>query len=292
MGAIPVFVLGLQRSGTTWLANCLGGHPRIATIEAEEHRGIHESIFFSHFARAFGDLDDDGNFGRFAEAFTTCDYFLLSGCDRDAFLAARPRSYADAFRWVMDDFADRAGATHWLEKSPDHTLLGPELATLFPDALFVGIRRRPDTLLRSRLWAFGRIPPGPWRRIPRVLRAGFAISLHDRALAHFCHGSDRALLVSYEDLRADTPGVLARITDFLGCGFDPAMLRERYAPNTSFQDTAAQRKQLTALDRLGLRLSLAAARLLPWRVLAALQGAVQRVRGVVWPDWCWQMRDR
>lgn len=291
MSAVPVFVLGLQRSGTTWLANCLGGHPRVAAVEAPEHRGVHESIFFSHFARAFGDLDDEENFRRFAEAFTTCDYFLLSGCDREAYVAARPHSYAAAFGWVMDDLATRSAATHWLEKSPDHTLLGPDLAALFPDARFVGIRRDAAALLRSRLWAFGRTPPGPVRRIPRVLRGAFSISLHTRALEHFCASCDRAVMVSYEDLRADTPGVLRRIGDFLGCGFAPEMLAERFAANTSFAGPARDKKRLTHLDRAVLKFAGAVARIVPWPLLAALHRKSPGQQDVDWPQWCWQMRD-
>ncbi len=292
MSPTPIFVLGLQRSGTTWLANCLGGHPLIAAVESAEHRGIHESIFFSHFARAFGDLGDDANFRRFCTAFTTCDYFLLSGFNRDRFLADCPRDYAGAFRLVMDHVARREGADFWLEKSPDHTMLGPELAGLFPDALFLGILRSPASLMRSRLWAYGRRPPAPVLRIPKVLAGGFAISLHARALADFCRRSDRALLLTYEELLDDTPGTLRRVTAFLGCEFDETMLAVRYAPNTSFKNPARPAGALTRLDRLVLQSALAAARLIPWRILAGLRAWKMKLKGVTWPGWCWLMRDR
>ncbi len=292
MNPTPIFVLGLQRSGTTWLANCLGGHPLIAAVESAEHRGIHESIFFSHFARAFGDLRQDDNFRRFVGAFTTCDYFLLSGMNRDRFLADCPRDYAGAFRLVMDHVAERAGADYWLEKSPDHTMLGPELATLFPDARFVGILREPDALMRSRLWAYGRRPPGPVLRIPRVLAGGVSISLHARALADFCRRSDRALLLTYEELLDDTRGTLERVTDFLGCDFDDTMLAVRYAPNTSFKNPARPTGTLTRPDKVVLGIARVLAGLIPWRLLAWFRNWKHRFKGVTWPRWCWQMRDR
>ena len=76
---MPLFVLGAQRSGTTWTANLLAAHPQVAAVQSDDHFGIHESIFFSHFARAFGDLDDDANFDRFVAQFVTSDYYVLSG---------------------------------------------------------------------------------------------------------------------------------------------------------------------------------------------------------------------
>src|SRR5215510_14892870 len=65
---VPVFVLGLERSGTTWVANMLGGHSQGVCVEAPGH-GSHSSLFFSYFARVYGDLEDDDNFRRFATDF-------------------------------------------------------------------------------------------------------------------------------------------------------------------------------------------------------------------------------
>ena len=96
---IPVFVLGLQRSGTTWLASLLGGHPKVACVESADHFGIHESIFFSHFAREYGDLADDANFERFARDFGDSDYYLLSGVEERWLAERRPRSYTEAPRY-------------------------------------------------------------------------------------------------------------------------------------------------------------------------------------------------
>src|SRR5919108_3944767 len=79
----PVFVLGLERSGTTWLANILASHPQAVAVQSEDHFGVHESIFFSHFAPAYGDLNEEHNFRRFATDFTASDYYLLSGLPAD-----------------------------------------------------------------------------------------------------------------------------------------------------------------------------------------------------------------
>jgi hypothetical protein len=89
----PVFVLGQHRSGTTWLANILANHHRVVAVQSDDHFGVHESIFFSHFARAYGDIADETNFRRFAADFAASDYYILTGE-----LRARPAAAADVGR--------------------------------------------------------------------------------------------------------------------------------------------------------------------------------------------------
>jgi len=46
-----VFILGLQRSGTTWLANMLAALPQVAAVAHESHRGVHESVVWACVAQ-------------------------------------------------------------------------------------------------------------------------------------------------------------------------------------------------------------------------------------------------
>lgn len=289
----PVFVLGVQRSGTTWLANLLCGHPDITGVEAAEHNGIHESVFFSHFAQAYGDLADDATFDRFATEFCASDYFLLSGCDEAWFRAQRPRTYPAAFRLVMDALAARRSARYWVEKSPHHTVLGPELAAAFPEARFVAVVRDHVSLIRSRIWAFGRTPPPYPRRLVTLLRACAASSFYQRLLEAFAHDCDRAIVVRYAALRADTEGEMRRVTAFIGVPYEALMLEERYRPNTSFQRGDRDRSRgLTRLDRFVIRIGTTLARLVPLPVLAHIEARRRRKRGVEWPSWVWKRRPR
>lgn len=86
MRRTPIFVVGVHRSGTTWLANILCRHSNIAGIQAERHFGIHESVFFSHFIHNFGDLRNDNIFIQFVEAFASSDHFILRACLKRYFL--------------------------------------------------------------------------------------------------------------------------------------------------------------------------------------------------------------
>lgn len=288
----PIFVLGLQRSGTTWLANALSGHPRIAAVDSEDHNGVHESIFFSHFAREYGPLSEEGNFDRFADDFTASDYFILTGLHADWFRERRPQSYPEAFSCVMDEYARRQGAGYWLEKSPHHTLLSWQLAELFPSARFVCVVRDPFTLIRSRLWAFDRTPPGYPRRFISVIRGCAAVSLYQRHINEFCRKYDRAMLVSHEDMRADLEGTLRRAIAFLGEEFDPGMLERRFSPNTSFASGKKRQDAMGAFDRALIRAFSGLLRVTPAGLLSWIEARRHRARGIEWPAWCWKRRPR
>lgn len=288
----PVFVLGTQRSGTTWLANILANHPAAVAVQAEDHFGIHESIFFSHFAPAFGDLDDDSNFERFVDAFMTSDYYLLTGLPPDWLRELRPRSYPAAFRAVMEEMVRRrGGAEIWVEKSPTHTLLATELTAAFPDALFVGIRRRPNAVIASALKLDGEEPPAYPGRLLRLLGMCLTISITERFLAKFCRASSSCLLTTYETLSADPPAETRRICAFLGIEFDSDMLDLPWRRNTSFATGSDRAASLSALERVFVTTTVAAMRFVPLSLLQWVRERRKAGHGIEWPDWCWRRRD-
>lgn len=282
---MPVFVLGLQRSGTTWMANALGGHPDIAAVEAADHQGVHESIFFSHFARAFGDLRDNSNRERFMDAFTSSDYFLLTGLEAAWFRAREADTYPALFRALMEEYARRRGATYWLEKSPHHTLLSGELARNMPDARFIAMVRRPEALIRSRLWMDGREPPGWPRRAATLFRACAAVSLYQRHLREFAAGGGRVLLVAHEEMKADPEKMLRRVMDFLGLPFHAALLENRYPPNSSFDGGRNRDMSWNRRDRFLVGAFMMCWNLVPRSILRRLES---RRHNIEWPDWCWK----
>ena len=291
----PVFVLGFQRSGTTGLANMLAAHPRVAAVEAGDHGGVHESIFFSHFAKAYGDPASDENFDRFASDFTVCDYYLLTGVDPDWLRAAwnddrRPRTWADVFRLLMEEVARKKdNASFWLEKSPHHTLCTDAIRIAFPDARFVGIERAAPANIRSWLWMDGAVPPPYPLRILKLLRLSWKWSLFNRTIRKLALHDRQALLVRYEDFAADPETVMRRTCEFLSLEFDPDMLTPRYKRNTSFGvDRPAPGRFEEALDRCFIFLFTALARLVPLGVLRTIQTARERRRGLDWPAWCWK----
>ena len=240
--AIPIFVLGRQRSGTTWLANQLSEHPNIAAVRHEHHFGIHESAYFSHVLDRYGDLKDKQNFSEFAEVMAASDYLRIAGISKEFLYALYPASYEEVFRAVMDEVARQQGATHWLEKTPHNTLNANLLATVYPTAKFVAVTREVHDVVKSALY----MPPAE-ARLRRLYRSAVSWAHYTKAIESFCERQpERTLSVQYASLREDLAGTLQEICSFLALPYDPCLLQQSYRPNTSF--TGGRKREASNLS--------------------------------------------
>lgn len=282
-----VFILGLQRSGTTWLANMLAALPQVAAVEDERHRGVHESVFFSHFARAFGSWENPEARARFFASFATSDYAILSGLGEELLheFEETKHSFGDVFISLMDLLAESEGCDAWIEKSPHHTLLADEILFAAPDAIFVMVQRNPKDLILSRLHGFGRKPSTGFKRWRDILRGAFAITLYQREMKRLSKNSN-ALLISYEEMLQDKSMKLRqKIIDHIGINADPAEMESVYEGNTSFDKTT--KKPLSLVDQLFLGIGLCVAKCTPLNRLKSAQAERDEQRGIVFPEWVW-----
>lgn len=285
---VPLFILGLQRSGTTYAANLLAAHPGVAAITHARHRGVHESLFFSHFARVFGDWTDPVARDRAVAAFVASDYFRLTGLEA-ATMAPAMRGAADAgaaFRLVMNAVARRGGRPVWVEKSPHHTLQAVAIARMLPDAHFLCVTRAIPGFVRSRLWAYGRRPPGYPARAGRILRACGSAVFHERFMAALPAriGAARVHPVRYDDLARDPDAALAPVLAALGLA-PLAGRRPGFSANSSFASAAGRDAALGPADRAVLAAAAALARAVPQPLLTAMQRRAARRRPAAFPDW-------
>ena len=286
--ATPVFVLGLQRSGTTWLANLLCQHGSCFGVQSRDHGGIHESVFFSHFSRSYGDLRVEPNFRRFVRDFTQSDYFLLTGLSPSWLEGLGHRTYGAIFQDLMEHAARQRGATHWLEKSPHHTLYCHELAKLFPNAKFVCLLREPTALIPSLISA-------PWRQRERyparalsILRSCMTYTLYRKHLLLFAQAHANSILLHYEDLAAKPECEIERLCQFLGLPYDPQMVDVPFLRNSSFSSKRERCDSASKLDCLCMQLGLSCVQLVPERFLYWLNKLKQRLRPEPWPEWVWR----
>lgn len=282
-----VFILGLQRSGTTWLANMLAALDEVAAIESTDHNGVHESIFFSHFARDFGDWYDLPARQQFLEAFRESDYYRLSDLEPELLeeFSESKDTHGEVFVSFMDLVAIVDNADAWIEKSPHHVFFTDDILAAAPDARFVMVERAIPDLVASRLHGFGRKlrwPPMRWLDVARGTLAARHVQRELRLLAR----QENALLVRYEDLLADKDYSLrARILDHIGIDADPKKMVSAYAPNSSH---AGARRGLGPVSRIVCGVVSALGAVSPLFILRDWQQKRAARRGIDWPDWAWK----
>lgn len=230
----PIIVVGIDRSGTKWLSNLLAAHPRIAAVQAPQHRGLIETNMFGNMQRSFGDLRRAENYVALIEAWAATDFFRCAGGDKTAFYALRPRpvSYVQLLRTLMDDFARRQRCDFWVQKvSPGHAA---EVVGELPDAVVLTIERDSDAVTRSSLALAARTGSND-----SALRCAARIVHQTRLLRRLQH-SVRAHRVTYEALQENAQAALAGPLRALGLNAEPGMFAEPLPRNSSFSASESE----------------------------------------------------
>jgi hypothetical protein len=229
-GAPAPFVVGVGRSGTTLLRMMLDAHPALA-IPPETH-------FLNPFIQASGRV-------RFTPRSATRtivddqrrrwnDFGLAEEDLLARFEALEPFNTADALRAFYRLYADKHGKPRWGDKTPDYIRKMKKLQKTLPEARFIHvIRDGRDAGLsqNSRVIKRGKEPIPP-REMARRWRKRVAKSREDAAeVEHYIE-------VRYEDLIADTEGVLRRVCAHVELEFDPMMLRYHERAEERLQEMA------------------------------------------------------
>lgn len=278
--ATPVFVIGKQRSGNTWLGNLIGEHPDITGVQDATHYGIRESRYFSNYYGRYGDLRNDPNFMEFVEVVTATDYFRLAGATKEFLHSLDSRNYEDIFRLVMDKYADEYGCNFWVEKTPAHTLWVDKIAQFYPDAKFVAIKRDPDAVVASSLKR--RYHNNTRSRKFRIAQIVLDWAYYEKFIDRFARqSSDRIIRISYKDLSSNTGSELIRICEFLGIQYTPNMNDHAFAPNASFASEEDRDKELSSGEKRFVGQIASLTKLLPMPALNQVELLQKRLRGRV-----------
>jgi len=194
-----VFMVGLPRSGTTWLQKLLGNHPDIGTAQ--------ESHLFNHFLGSQIDAWDrmisfeDGRGGIGVPAYQ----------EEAEFLDMLHRQV----REVLSKSDEYETGSVFVEKTPDHIRHILDIQRVVPEARIILVMREPADIIESMLSAgsgWGRHwAPGS---IVSAIRLCYYFSR--KAAADYKQADQSKIhIVQYEDLKENTEGVLKNILRFI-----------------------------------------------------------------------------
>ncbi|HEU4641449.1 MAG TPA: sulfotransferase [Gemmatimonadaceae bacterium] len=181
----PIVVLGAPRSGTTILHRCLSLHPELWHLAAESHNilegPLHPAIGGYSSNRAVADQLSEEELAQLRARFYDQAINLNAVLDDPSSLSAEEggriqRGVLVRAVGLWSRLKRGSGPIRFVEKTPKNSLRVPFLDRLFPDALFVWIRRNAATNIDSLIagWlATSRV--GPVSR-PRFARAGYPIA--------------------------------------------------------------------------------------------------------------------
>ena len=214
----PIFVGGLDRSGTSLMYALLASHPDIAMTR--------RTNWWTYFHGRFGDLSKDANLDRLLDEMLRYRRHRKLEPDRarlrTAFRAGPARD-ARLFALMEEQYAARIGRTRWGDKSLHTERHADEVFEEFPTASILHMVRDPRDRYASVLKRWKRVRGGvggataAWRA---------SVALGERNAARF---PDRYRVVRYEDLAARPVEVMQDVCAFIGAQFDPVMMEMRGA---------------------------------------------------------------
>lgn len=212
----PVFVVGMNGSGTTMLLDSLGRHPELFAFPRETRLIPYLMID----SQRFGDLGVDDNFRALWDEARNLPAFVVVNGLRPLPLppdwARYPRSVAAVLDAIFRSFASREGKRRWCEKTPQHVQHIARLADAFPEASFIHVIRDGRDCAASFKRRWGRTPELSIYRWKKVVAEGRrqGVSI----------GAGRYMEVRYEDITGEPEYWLRRICGFLGIPFNSAVL--------------------------------------------------------------------
>ncbi len=242
-GIEPVFVVGAGRSGTTPLQLALNMHPDLGVYGETR-------AFFEH--RRFGASGEAGSFRRLLEFWRAvvsgiCPHDdLLDDRELQSKLAGAP-SYAHILDTVMGSIAAREGKSSWGEKTPAHILRLREIRTCFPNARVIHIVRDPRAVVCSAIKAFSSGRFTDWNVYGAANYWVRCVEVHAQAEKS---GSDRYMLLRYEDFVTEPERTLSSVSSFLGIRYAKKMLTaHRVASDYVRQGRSGEMPALHALTQ-------------------------------------------
>jgi hypothetical protein len=208
----PIFVSGIQRTGTSLIYALLASHPSIAMTR--------RTNWWTFFDGRFGDLGDDESLDRCLGMMQRYRRHTKLQPDwtrlREDFRSGE-RSYCRLFALLEEQHAARVGKPRWGDKSLNTERYAERVFECFPDARILHMIRDPRDRHASVLkrWkSRGGVGSATAAWLASVQLAERNVALHP----------DRFRVVRYEDLATEPEATLRELCAFIGEPYEPAML--------------------------------------------------------------------
>lgn len=216
----PIYLAGIERSGTSLMYALLASHPNIAMTR--------RTNLWTYFNKQYGDLNDPKNLERCLSIMAKYKRLQAIQIDVDRvrreFLQGE-RTYARLFTLIEGHFAERQGKPRWGDKSLNTERFMDDIFAVFPDAKIIHMMRDPRDRYASAKTR--------WTDMKGRVGAGTAMWLESVQLAR--RGTSKYpnqyMIVRYEDLVADPEKTLRKVCEFLGEDYAPEMLTMMGAPS-------------------------------------------------------------
>lgn len=217
----PIFIVGMNGSGTTLMLNCLNAHSELYGFPRETLVIPH----YIHRLSDYGDLNKTENFKSLWDDFRGESHFCWVNEGEIPPLPNDWRELPHSFSTVINEtfgyFTHKEDKRRWCEKTPMHAQHITELHALFPDACFIHMIRDGRSCAASFHRRWGYIPERTIYRWRNVIGAA-------RRQAKVCNA--RYIEIFYEKLTENPTTEMRRVCDFIGVKFDEAVLAPSRKP--------------------------------------------------------------
>ena len=219
----PVFVAGLERSGTSLLYALLASHSNIAMTR--------RTNLWRYFYDQYGDLSDPDNLNRCVDMMMRYKRLVKLGPDPERikreFRMGEP-SYPRLFALLEEHHAERAGKPRWGDKSLNTERYARPIFDAYPGSRILHMIRDPRDRYASVQTRWGSRRGGTGTGVGEWLRSA------DLASVNAQRYPEQYLVVRYETLTTDPEQTVRKICTFIDEPFEPTMFTMEGA--TSFRD--------------------------------------------------------
>jgi hypothetical protein len=209
----PIFVAGVERSGTSLMYALLATHPNVAMTR--------RTNLWRYFYGQFGDLGEDQNLDRLIEVARRYKRLAKLSIDWEGLrrdFVETPRTYPWLFELIERQYADRMGKPRWGDKSLLTERYADSIVAAYPGARMIHVIRDPRDRYASVQKRWGRRRGGVGMG---VAEWAFSASMAERnAETH----PGAYMVVRYEDLVSDPAAITEKVCGFIGEPYLPEML--------------------------------------------------------------------